>query len=333
MWALAWLLLCSCLPQCWSYYYNNDAAYILDRILTQDYGPGPNDPNYPDIDYAEYEDIRPPVESLPGNIGNPGNRGNGGQLGNHVIANKINPINLDSAQKFPVLTPKQKQFAVNPESQVFGDQNPDFLQYRLEELDEAPAHVDISADNLADNDVAGLEEQLQSILGSYSDQEEAAADKRAMLGAIRAAPLVAEEYQEERSDDFLFTSIVAGATAASVFIVIGAGYCYHKSAMRAKAGEDVEYPAYGVTGPAKDCSPAGDRKLAQSAQMYHYQHQKNQMISRSNGAPGHNDEESDGECEGEEGDYTVYECPGLASTDEMEVKNPLFHDDPTPKNP
>ena len=57
------------------------------------------------------------------------------------------------------------------------------------------------------------------------------------------------------------------------------------------------------------------RKLAQSAQMYHYQHQKNQMISinRTNGAPGHNDEESEGEADGEEGDYTVYECPGLAS--------------------
>jgi len=321
MWA--WLLLCSCLPHCWSYYYNNDASYILDRILTRDY----ND-RYPDVDYAEYEDVRPRAESLPSNIGNPGIHGNGGQPGNHVIADKIN---LDPAPKFPALTPKQKQFAVNPESQLFGDQNPDFLQYRLEELDEAPqeANKDLSASN----DVAGLEEQLQSILGSYSDQEEAAADKRAMMGAIRAAPLVAEEYQEERSDDFFFTSIVAGATAASVFIIIGAGYCYHKSAMRAKAGEDVEYPAYGVTGPAKDCSPAGDRKLAQSAQMYHYQHQKNQMISRSNGGPGHNDEESEGECEGEEGDYTVYECPGLASTDEMEVKNPLFHDDPTPKNP
>ena len=49
--------------------------------------------------------------------------------------------------------------------------------------------------------------------------------------------------------------------------------------------------------------------------MYHYQHQKNQMISinRTNGAPGHNDEESEGEADGEEGDYTVYECPGLAS--------------------
>ena len=49
-----------------------------------------------------------------------------------------------------------------------------------------------------------------------------------------------------------------------------------------KASEDVEYPAYGITGPGgKDHSPTSgtDRKLAQNAQMYHYQHQKQQMIA------------------------------------------------------
>lgn len=46
---------------------------------------------------------------------------------------------------------------------------------------------------------------------------------------------------------------------------------------RAKAAADVDYPAYGVTGPTKDTS--GDRKLAHSAQMYHYQHQKQQIIA------------------------------------------------------
>lgn len=52
---------------------------------------------------------------------------------------------------------------------------------------------------------------------------------------------------------------------------------YHKSK---KAATSVEYPAYGVTGPTKDRLPSpGDRKLAQSAQMYHYQHQKQQMIA------------------------------------------------------
>ena len=57
------------------------------------------------------------------------------------------------------------------------------------------------------------------------------------------------------------------------------------------------------------------RKLAQSAQMYHYQHQKNQMIAfgRANGGPGNNSDNESDEGEAEEGDYTVYECPGLAS--------------------
>jgi len=60
-------------------------------------------------------------------------------------------------------------------------------------------------------------------------------------------------------------------------------YRLHKKMV---ATSEVAYPAYGVTGPAapsngKDSrggSP-GDRKLAQSAQMYHYQHQKQQMLA------------------------------------------------------
>jgi hypothetical protein len=72
----------------------------------------------------------------------------------------------------------------------------------------------------------------------------------------------------------------------------------------------------------------GDRRLAQSAQMYHYQHQKQQMIAMekaNNDNKPDNSDNSDGETE--EGDYTVYECPGLAPTGEMEVKNPLFKED------
>ena len=59
---------------------------------------------------------------------------------------------------------------------------------------------------------------------------------------------------------------------------------------------------------------SGVRSLAQSAQMYHYQHQKQQMIAmekanNDNNRPDNSDN-SDGETE--EGDWTVYECPGLA---------------------
>ena len=58
--------------------------------------------------------------------------------------------------------------------------------------------------------------------------------------------------------------------------------CCHDDRLQknVKAASDVDYPAYGVTGPAKDkVGSPGDRKLAQSAQMYHYQHQKQQMIA------------------------------------------------------
>ncbi|KAL3284799.1 hypothetical protein HHI36_018940 [Cryptolaemus montrouzieri] len=100
-----------------------------------------------------------------------------------------------------------------------------------------------------------------------------------------------------------------------------------------KNASDVEYPAYGVTGPNKDVSPSNDRRLAQSAQMYHYQHQKQQIIAMEKAANGERHgsvSEADTDEENEEGDYTVYECPGLAPTGEMEVKNPMYQDDPTP---
>ena len=80
---------------------------------------------------------------------------------------------------------------------------------------------------------------------------------------------------------FHFVAIVAVSSAVAMFAIIGAGVCYHRLQRNAKATEDIEYPAYGVTGPGKETSPTsgGDRKLAQNAQMYHYQHQKQQMIA------------------------------------------------------
>lgn len=58
-------------------------------------------------------------------------------------------------------------------------------------------------------------------------------------------------------------------------------YIYCRLNKNIKAASEVDYPAYGVTGPTKERlgSGPGDRKLAQSAQMYHYQHQKQQMIA------------------------------------------------------
>ncbi|GAB0097013.1 neural proliferation differentiation and control protein 1 [Sergentomyia squamirostris] len=131
-------------------------------------------------------------------------------------------------------------------------------------------------------------------------------------------------------------ALVAGVSAAITVGLLAVAIGWYTFYKKAKAAADVEYPAYGVTGPNKEVSPSGDRRLAQSAQMYHYQHQKQQIIAMENSLTGERNgslSDVNSDDENEEGDYTVYECPGLAPTGEMEVKNPLFFDDPTPATP
>ncbi|XP_059614429.1 uncharacterized protein LOC132260379 [Phlebotomus argentipes] len=131
-------------------------------------------------------------------------------------------------------------------------------------------------------------------------------------------------------------ALVAGVSAAITVGLLAVAIGWYTFYKKAKAAADVEYPAYGVTGPNKEISPSGDRRLAQSAQMYHYQHQKQQIIAMENSLNGERNgslSDVNSDDENEEGDYTVYECPGLAPTGEMEVKNPLFFDDPTPATP
>lgn len=221
------------------------------------------------------------------------------------------------ADMFPKLTVAQRKFGVNPAFKSYFDPS-----FKREEGIDSPANDEVVAPLL-----------------------EAATDfrhpKKAAYGG-QARGLGSHQSDQAQMDDIYFTTIVAVSSALAAFGIVGAGFCYHRVRRNSKASEDVDYPAYGVTGPGgKDISPTSgtDRKLAQNAQMYHYQHQKQQMIAFDsasgtdkrgvNGVGGiGSDCESD---DGEEGDYTVYECPGLAPAGEMEVHNPLFQDDPTPK--
>ncbi|XP_074035048.1 uncharacterized protein isoform X2 [Leptinotarsa decemlineata] len=114
-------------------------------------------------------------------------------------------------------------------------------------------------------------------------------------------------------------AIVAGISAAATVGLIAVGIGWYNLQKHVKNASDVDYPAYGVTGPNKDCSPSGDRRLAQSAQMYHYQHQKQQIIAMERAPPSERNgsvSEAESDEENEEGDYTVYECPGLAPVSE-----------------
>ncbi|KAM3611082.1 uncharacterized protein V6R79_013163 [Siganus canaliculatus] len=121
---------------------------------------------------------------------------------------------------------------------------------------------------------------------------------------------------------------------SSVFIVAGsltlivAGACWVRLQRGVHLAQKVDYPVYGLMRAQATGGLLGDKKLAQSAQMYHYQHQKQQMLSleKQRDDPKVPDSGASTDEENEDGDFTVYECPGLAPTGEMEVKNPLFDD-------
>ena len=159
-----------------------------------DYQPGPDD-HY----YVDYPNVQPQEPALPPAI------------------NDNTRIYQDEASydhQFPSLNPRQKQFAVNPGMGEYKETNPDFLQYRLEELDQPPEEVQ-------GQDDAQFEEELQSILGSVSDLDDrdpAPADKRGMLGLVRAAPLQYEQYDEENSDDFFFTCKMKEFHVTNIFL-------------------------------------------------------------------------------------------------------------------
>jgi len=138
--------------------------------------------------------------------------------------------------------------------------------------------------------------------------------------------------RKKRRNDTLFVVIVGTCCFVGVVGLVAAAIFWYKIQKRAETAIDSEYPSYGVTGPnasGSKISPSStmsDRKLAQSAQMFHYQQQRQQMMAQEkaqlDSKPVHSDD-SDDEAPGG-GDYTVYECPGLAPTGEMEVRNPLF---------
>lgn len=114
---------------------------------------------------------------------------------------------------------------------------------------------------------------------------------------------------------------VAGVAALSV-----ASLCWCRLQREIRLTQKTDYTTAKSPGsPAAPQISPGDQRLAHSAEMYHYQHQRQQMLclERHKEPPKELDTASSDE-ENEDGDFTVYECPGLAPTGEMEVRNPLF---------
>ncbi|KRY41170.1 Neural proliferation differentiation and control protein 1, partial [Trichinella spiralis] len=129
--------------------------------------------------------------------------------------------------------------------------------------------------------------------------------------------------------DTVFYSTAAVCSVAAVTGLIFAVYSYIRLRKQYKESQFNEFPQLNGNGSKKIHSPnsvaAMDSKLASAAQLYHFQHTKQQIISMEH--PSCDVKEvisDDSEVEEDEGDYSVYECPGLAPTGNMEINNPLF---------
>lgn len=150
-------------------------------------------------------------------------------------------------------------------------------------------------------------------------------------GGLRVGPIVTPS----TSNDTIFIIMISVCVVAGTVAVILAAVCAVKLQRDSRLTQKVDYPVFGgaTVAPVKANGPSfGDHILAQNAQMFHYQHQKQQMLSMGKQNPEPKAVDTDVTSDEEEagGDFTVYECPGLAPTGEMEVKNPLFDDSTLP---
>uniref|UniRef100_U3I3F9 POU domain protein n=3 Tax=Anatinae TaxID=2068716 RepID=U3I3F9_ANAPP len=116
------------------------------------------------------------------------------------------------------------------------------------------------------------------------------------------------------SNDDVVLGLIVVCTVAGISALIVAAVCWCRLQKEVRLAQKADYSAERTASPLPyDKISPGDKTLAQSAQMYHYQHQKQQMLSmeKHKEEPKVPDSASSDE-ENEDGDFTVYECPGLA---------------------
>lgn len=187
----------------------------------------------------------------------------------------------------------------------------------------------LSSDTHTNDDLAEAIDRLSRINGNHpSDESWNADDAKARTARLQSSGISDDVERQKRRNDALFLVIVGTCSLVGVVGLVAAAIFWYKIQKRAEAALDAEYPSYGVTGPnsGSKISPSSTVKLAQSVQMFHYQERLQQMMAQEKAQldtkPVHSDDSDDEAPPG--GDYTVYECPGLAPTGEMEVRNPLF---------
>ncbi|KAJ7317304.1 hypothetical protein JRQ81_003466 [Phrynocephalus forsythii] len=119
-------------------------------------------------------------------------------------------------------------------------------------------------------------------------------------------------------------TLVVMCTVTGVSGLVVAAICWYRLQTEVRLAQKMAYTATrGNQYRYHQPSAYMDSRLAQSCQVHHYQHQKKLLTSEERDLPKPVQQLST-ESETENGDYTVYECPGLAPSGEMEIHNPLF---------
>ncbi|XP_015264140.1 PREDICTED: neural proliferation differentiation and control protein 1-like [Gekko japonicus] len=118
-------------------------------------------------------------------------------------------------------------------------------------------------------------------------------------------------------------TLVVMCTVTGVSGLVVAAICWYRLQQEVRLAQKMAYSATrGNQYRYHQPSAYMDSRLAQSCQVHHYQHQKKLLTGEDKDPPKAVKQLS---TESENEDYTVYECPGLAPSGEMEIHNPLFN--------
>ncbi|GCB75094.1 hypothetical protein scyTo_0019723, partial [Scyliorhinus torazame] len=106
-----------------------------------------------------------------------------------------------------------------------------------------------------------------------------------------------------------------------LFGLVVAGLCWYRLQKEVRRTQKMAYE-----GNKQPVPQPLDWKIVGKLQRHHYQHQKNvlQATEEDKSEAQAGQVSTDSEMDNESGAYTVYECPGLAPSGEMEIHNPLF---------